>query len=136
MNANDNLGLLIHQVATSLSRSSDELLQAKFRIGFSQFKILSVLEAKPNVRQKEIADQLGQTEASISRQIKNMYDNGLIQTRQRPDNRREHITSLTKRGERICAQANVLLNQHYQQVFAGLNQKQQTQLYLSLRSLM
>lgn len=135
MNSHDNLGLLIQNVATSLARSSDDILQPALGIGFAQFKILSVVESRPHVRQKEIAAQLGQTEASVSRQLKLMYDDGLIQTRQRPDNRREHITTLTKRGERICGKASQLLNRHFSSVFAGLNQDQQTQLLVSLKKL-
>ena len=135
VNPKDNLGLLIQNVATSLARSSDDILQPALGIGFAQFKILTVVESRPHVRQKEIAAQLGQTEASVSRQLKLMYEDGLIQTRQRPDNRREHITTLTKRGERICNQASQLLNRHYGSVFAGLNERQQTQLLLSLKRL-
>lgn len=135
MKPQDSLGLLLLQTATSLARSSDTILLDQLGVGFSQFKILYVLQAEPHIRQKEIALELGQTEASVSRQLKNMYDDGLTQSRQRPDNRREHITTLTKRGERICVQAVEILNHHHNHVFARLSDEQQKRLFLSLRQL-
>ena len=135
MKSHNSLGMLLLQTATSLARSSDALLFDQLGIGFSQFKILYVLQAKPHCRQKEIALELGQTEASISRQLKIMYEDGLIQVRQRPDNRREHITVLTKRGERVCAQAVMILNHHHNNVFSRLSQKQHRELLDCLQQL-
>ena len=123
------------QTATSLAHSSDEILLSSLGIGFSQFKILYVLQAKPNIRQKEIALELGQTEASISRQLKKMYNDGLIITKVHPTNRREHITMLTKRGGRICQQSIKVLNRYHQQFFARLNVTQQDQLVRLLAQL-
>jgi DNA-binding MarR family transcriptional regulator len=135
MDSQESLGLRLHQVATSLAHSSDEILLSSLGIGFSQFKVLYVLQSKPNIRQKEIALELGQTEASISRQLKKMYNDGLIITKVHPTNRREHITMLTKRGERICQQSIKALNRHHQQFFARLDVAQQDQLVKLLAQL-
>lgn len=100
MKPTNNIGFLLQHIAFSLARQNDAILQDELGIGFSQFKILMVLQWRPNVQQKQIAEQLGQTEASISRQIKLMYDDGLLQSTPRPENRREHVTTLTPRGDR------------------------------------
>lgn len=135
MKPTNNIGFLLQHIAFSLARQNDAVLQDELGIGFSQFKILMVLQWRPNVQQKQIADQLGQTEASISRQIKLMYDDGLLQAVPRPEDRREHITTLTTRGVRICEQAMDVLNKHHQPLFRQLTNEQQQQLLESLQIL-
>lgn len=121
----NNVGYLIQHTAMSLHRQSDQMLQERLGIGFSQFKIMMVLQWNPAVRQRHTAENLGQTEASISRQIKLMHDEGLLQTRVNEQNRREHITTLTRKGERLADEANAVLNHYYAPVMAALSDKQQ-----------
>lgn len=128
MKPTNNIGFLLQHLAFMLARRNDTLLQDNFGVGFSQFKLLMVLKWKPHIRQKEIASQLGQTEASISRQIKLMLEDGLLQSRQRPENRRERIAVLTPRGERICNEAIEKLDKQQQPMFDSLSSSQQKQL--------
>jgi DNA-binding MarR family transcriptional regulator len=111
------------------------VLQERLGIGFSQFKILLVLQNNSNIQQKQIADALGQTEASVSRQIKLLTERGLLTTRVSPQNRREHLTTLTPRGVRFTEEALRILNDYHGPVFSVLSEKQQTQL-LELLELM
>ncbi len=127
MSFNDNIGYLLQHTATSLARQSDQMLQERLGIGFSQFKIMMVLQWNPSVQQRHIAERLGQTEASISRQIKLMHEDGLLQSTVRPENRREHVTTLTRKGERLADEASSLLNQYHAPIFATLSEKQQRQ---------
>jgi DNA-binding MarR family transcriptional regulator len=124
----DNLGYMLQHTATSLSRQADQVLQERLGIGLSQFKIMMVLQWNPSVKQRDIANNLGQTEASISRQIKLMHDEGLLQTTVRPSNRRGHITSLTRKGEKLADEASGVLNQYHAPIFTRLDEKQQRQL--------
>lgn len=132
MKPTNNIGFLIQHLAFSLGRQNDQILQERLGIGFSQFKLLMIINWKSGVQQKYIAEKLGQTEASISRQIKLMFDDGLLQSTPRPGNRREHMTTLTKRGERIADQATEILNQHYKPMFDRLSPKQREQLLETL----
>src|SRR5688500_16986137 len=121
MNLRDNIGYLLQHTAMSMARQSDQMLQDHLGIGFSQFKILMVLQWNPVALQRHIAENLGQTEASISRQIKLMHDEGLLQTTINPQNRREHRTTLTAKGERLADDAKVVLNHYYAPVLATLS---------------
>jgi DNA-binding MarR family transcriptional regulator len=125
MKLQNNIGYMLQHTATSLARQSDQMLQERLGIGFSQFKIMMVLQWNPSVRQRHIAENLGQTEASISRQIKLMHEDGLLQTEINPQNRREHITTLTRKGERLADEAKSVLNYYYAPVLATLTDKQQ-----------
>ncbi len=131
----NNIGYLLNHIAFMLGRQSDQVLQDQLGIGFSQFKIMMVLKWNTSIQQKQIAERLGQTEASISRQIKLLHDSGLLNTRISPDNKREHITSLTPKGERLTEKAIALLNSYHAPSFASLTSKQQSTLLEILNTL-
>lgn len=132
MQPTDNIGYLIQRLAFCLGRQSDQVLQEQLGIGLSQFKILMISQWKPNVQQKLIADGLGQTEASVSRQIKLLQKDGLINVTVSPQNRREHITHLTPKGARITDKALEVLNNYHAPMFARLSDKQKSQLMEAL----
>jgi DNA-binding MarR family transcriptional regulator len=124
----NNLGYRLHHLASVLDRQSDILLQERLDIGFSQFKILMALKWGQSVQQKQIAEKLGQTEASVSRQIKMLHEAGLLHSKPSPENRREHSTSLTIKGERLVDKALQALNDYHAPVFARLSPKEQENL--------
>lgn len=132
MRPTNNIGYLLQRLAFLLARHNDQVLQEQLGIGFSQFKILMILQWKPHVRQRYIAENLGQTEASISRQIKLLKESGLLVTEINPRNKREHITHPTTKGVRITEKALEILNRHHAPMFAKLSDKQQEQLLESL----
>lgn len=127
-----SLGATLHQLSCMIDQQSETMLQQKFRIGFSQFKILSALLWRDNVRQREIADFLDQTEASISRQIGLMQDAGLVSSRRDAQNRRQRITSLTGKGAQVAKQAVAALEAHHAPMFQRLTLDQQAELQKTL----
>lgn len=118
----------LHQLVARMARESDQILQEQLGIGLSQYKILRTLEAQPHVRQRVIASNLGQTEASISRQIKLLTEKGMLIAEKNPDNLREHLADLTMRGQRLIAAAEHVLANYHQAFFAGLSTRQQERL--------
>ena len=131
-NPTRNIGYLLQHLSSVLAKQSDQILSERLGIGFSQFKILMVLQANPKTRQNHIAERLGQTEASISRQIKLMHDKGLLQTAINPTNRREHVTTPTPKGLRLADEAMNVLNNYHGPMFDHLNSRQREQLLESL----
>src|SRR5690606_4113498 len=71
-----------------------------------------------------IAEALGQTEASISRQIKLMVADGLLLSTVSPHNRREHITNPTAKGLRLAEEAMAALNRYHTPMFERMNDNQ------------
>lgn len=135
MATTNNIGYLIQHLATSLARQTDEILTDDVGISFSQFKILMVLQASPGLQQKQIAERLAQTEASISRQIKGMEAKGLVAMVVNPDNRREHRTTLTHKGIKSMDQARAELNSYYQPMFDQLSEERQQELLNTLSTM-
>jgi len=127
MKPSNNIGYLLQHTAGTLARQSDQILLERLGVGMSQFKILMVLQSTPGVQQKHIAENLGQTEASISRQIKLMHQEGLLQTRINQANRREHITTLTPKGDRLTEEAMNILNQYHVPMWESIGDRGQKQ---------
>lgn len=128
MELTNNPGYLLQHLSAVLAKQSDQALQERLGIGFSQFKLLMVLENHPELKQRQIADKLGQTEASISRQIKIMHDKGLLQTTINPRNRRVHLTTITTKGMRLAEEALLTLNKCHAATFDSLGDKKQAAL--------
>jgi len=122
------VGYLLTHTATILLRQSDQVLQERLGIGMSQYKILMMLQHNPNVQQRKLAECLGQTEASISRQIKLLCEKGLLAIRVNPKSRREHITVPTAKGSKLTDAAIEVLEQYHALMFDLVNEKQRQQL--------
>ena len=118
------LGYLLTHTATILLRQSDQVLQERLGIGMSQFKILMMLQHQSNVQQRKLAECLGQTEASISRQIKLLCEKGLLAIRVNPKSRREHIIILTAKGVKMTEAAMEVLEQYHTPLVERLSSKQ------------
>ncbi len=135
MGPTNNLVYLIQHLAAILGKQSEQVLQEQLGIGLSQFKILMVLEWNPRVPQRHIADSLGQTEASVSRQIKLLTGKGLLVSKRDPQNRRKHITAPTPLGMQVTEAASNILRRSFGPEFGGLGEDQLMQLITGLQRL-
>lgn len=126
---------LLQHTATMMLRQSDQVLQERLGIGMSQLRILTMLEHDPNARQRQLADRLGQTEASISRQVKLMVDKGYLVVATNPKSRREHLSAVTAKGAKIAEAAKEVLTTYHQPIDELLNDKQRKVLAEALAAL-
>jgi DNA-binding MarR family transcriptional regulator len=109
MHPTNNLGYLMQHVAAVMARQADQVLQEQLNIGISQFKILVILQKHPGIQQRLIADGLGQTEASVTRQIKLLHEIKLVSSKPDPSDRRQHIATPTKLGQTTSNEAMKLM---------------------------
>jgi DNA-binding MarR family transcriptional regulator len=135
MGPTNNLTYLVQHLAAVIGKQADQVLLEQLGIGLSQYKILMVLEWNPRVQQKSIADSLGQTEASISRQIKLLKSKGLLITKADPNNRRKHITAPTTLGMQITEAASAIMRRSFGPEFASIGEDQLLQLLTGLQRL-
>jgi DNA-binding MarR family transcriptional regulator len=127
MQPTNDIGYLLHHVASVLHRQSDQILQERLGIGLSQYKILMMLQWSPDTSQRQIADSLGQTEASISRQVKLLQDKNMLATQIDPSERRRHITRPTTKGVKITIAAREILDEYHNTMLEALNDKERDQ---------
>jgi len=126
--SDNELAIQLHQINALLSRESDQRLLEQLGIGLAQYKILTALHSSPKPQQRAIASELGQTEASISRQIKLLEGKGMLIATKNPANMREHHIALTARGLQLIEAAERVISGYHQGVFEGLSKKQRQQL--------
>jgi len=126
------VGYLLQHTAAILMRQSDQVLQERLGIGMSQLRILMMLQYEPNVQQRKIAENLGQTEASVSRQIKLLSEKGLLTARVNTKSRREHITVPTAKGVKLTDAALDVLSQYHSPMLDTITGKQREQLIAAL----
>lgn len=131
MRDSDTLGFELHRFSNVLLRYADLLLQKRFGFGYSHFKIMVALHARPDCMQASVAHFLGQTEASVSRQLKLMVKQGLAESRQNPTNRREHVIHLSTKGEQLLTEAQGYLESEHAPVFGKLTEHEQ-QVFMEL----
>ena len=117
----DQLPYSLHRLTFILQRQSDEILQKELGIGFSQFKLMIGLSKHPRCEQQQLAMYLGQTEASISRQIRLMDKMSLVSVQSdKEDKRRRHVV-LTTKGNKVFENAQKLLESQHRAVLKSLN---------------
>lgn len=129
------ISYLLQHVASVLGRQLDQALQERLGIGMSQFRILMILQHHPEIRQRQLADHLAQTEASISRQIKLLHQKEMLITRINPANKREHISEPTAKGLRITEAAREVMHEYAAPAYDVLGDKQQKELISLLSSI-
>lgn len=125
----------MHHLSAVMSKQADQLLQEQLGIGLSQFKILTVLQKNANVQQRFISDCLGQTEASISRQIQLMQDKTLLTSNRDPKNLRKRVTKLTSKGTQLTEAAMQILSKNFGPEYMNMDEKQYKQLLANLNVL-
>jgi DNA-binding MarR family transcriptional regulator len=94
-----------------------------------------VLEWNPRIQQKAIGESLGQTEASISRQIKVLKTRGLLISKIDPANKRKHMSVPTPLGMQVTEAANDLLRRNFTSDFSNMGDDQILKLNSSLQQL-
>jgi DNA-binding MarR family transcriptional regulator len=111
---------LLH-LAFNLQHLADEHLEREAGVGLSAARIMSTLSQSAPSSQRVIATELKQTEANVSRQLRNMKKQGLVNiTRNKKDSRQRDVT-LSAKGARHYQQAEKLLKKQQSQVLKMLS---------------
>jgi DNA-binding MarR family transcriptional regulator len=118
--AKSNFPPLLH-LSYVLQQSADEVLERETGVGLSAVRIMSVLSKSKPASQRDVASQLRQTEANVSRQLHNMKKTGLVSiTRNKKDSRQRDVT-LTAKGAGHYQKAEKLLKRQQSKFLRILN---------------
>lgn len=94
-----------------------------------QPKILEYLAQYGEHEQKDIADYCEIEPATVGNILLRMENAGLIERRNRPNNRRSLYVSLTPRGEEMAKRIQDIFEEAEQQITAGLTDEERKALY-------
>lgn len=128
----ERIGYLLRHTADVLHRQLDQALLEQLGIGLSQLRLMIMLQHYPGAAQKQLASHLGQTEASISRQLKLLEADGLAEVAVVATEKRKHTAALTTKGETMAEAAKSLASNIYGKAVQDLNFKQRSALLESL----
>jgi DNA-binding MarR family transcriptional regulator len=104
------LWYLIRRTAALMDHGGDTLCRRELGISLAQFLVLSVVDAYPgHLSQQAIADRLGLTKGTVSRQIDNAVAAGLMTVQVAPHTRRENAVAPTQLHAVVAALRALLL---------------------------
>ena len=131
----ENIDIILEHITSLLTNKYDQLLLKELGIGYSQYKLLVQFKGDRIIKQNIIAKNLGQTEASITRQIKILSLKGLITRDRDPKNKKVKVVILTLLGHRIQqATRNIIIRQNHD-FLVDLEAKGQLKLLFNLNKL-
>jgi DNA-binding MarR family transcriptional regulator len=103
------LWYLIRRTAALMDHQGEALLRRELGVSLAQFLVLSVVDAHPGpLSQQAIADRVGLTKGSVSRQIDHAVAAGLMTVRVAPHTRRENAVTLTEAGTALVRRGDAL----------------------------
>jgi DNA-binding MarR family transcriptional regulator len=135
MGPTNTLNYLLTHIAAVMTKQTDKVLHDQLGLGLSQYRILMVLEWNPRIRQSAIASSLGQTEASISRQINLLKTRGLLTSKPDTINKKVNITVPTPMGMQLTEAAVNVLRRTFGPEYAVLGENKLNQLIIGLQQL-
>jgi DNA-binding MarR family transcriptional regulator len=103
------LWFLIRRVSGLMDRAGESVFRAALGVSLAQFLVLSVVDAYPgDLNQQAIANRLGLTKGTVSKQIENAIAAGLLLVTPSPASRREKIVSLTAKGTALVRKGDAV----------------------------
>jgi DNA-binding MarR family transcriptional regulator len=103
------LWFLIRRLAGLMDRQGEAMFRQGLGISLAQFLVLSVVDAHPGpLSQQAVADRLGLTKGTVSRQIDAAVRSGLMTAEVAEHTRREHALALTSDGEDLVRKGDDL----------------------------
>jgi DNA-binding MarR family transcriptional regulator len=132
---NDQIVYKLHKTVFLLNRIADQGLQNSLSLTLPQFLILTAVSQYPGVSQLKVAQYLDLTQAAISKQMKLMLDQGLIERSENPKNRREHVLRPTAKGKKLLTSGTKVLDRKMSEVFESLSEPDRVELMSALEKI-
>ncbi|WP_291041590.1 MarR family winged helix-turn-helix transcriptional regulator [Herbiconiux sp.] len=117
----DSPAFKLHRATALLDRVSDRYLRAHHSIPYSDFVVLLVVRVLGEPTQRQIADDLSVSRASVTQRLDGLRANGLVEVRPHPGDARARLVRLTTEGGALLDRAWRGLDGHQDGVDAGVD---------------
>ncbi len=116
-------------------RAKEQALEAYEETGLGPYHhaVLAVLAEAPPETQGEIADALGYDRGQLVGILDELEEQGLVERRRDPNDRRRHTVRVTPEGTRVHAELRALAERLEADFLADLNDEQRAELHELLR---
>jgi DNA-binding MarR family transcriptional regulator len=121
----ENFLYLLHHSHFLIAKRLNDILLKQGRITFSQFLVLVALECSAKPSQREIADFLLITEATVSRHIESLCKTGLLVRKDSPKSRRAYIIQTTAKGKAELKKTKRIIDSEVEQILSLFPQSDQ-----------
>lgn len=119
-------------VLARLIRNDFDRRLSEMSITRSQWNLIAVVARHPGATQRMISEVLEMSEASAGRLIDRLCADGLLERRERDDDRRARAVYLMAAAEPILSRGAELAHQNFDRLFKGLDEAQLETLLASL----
>jgi DNA-binding MarR family transcriptional regulator len=85
-------------ISNKLSNSASALYRKQFRIGITEWRVMSVLASKPNINGNQVASYLGTDKAAISRSLRRLEKLRWVSLSQDKNDSRSRTIQLSSAG--------------------------------------
>jgi len=114
-----------HHIVGMADMLANKMLQESLDLTYSQYLMMLGTKFCPDMtNQKFIAESMGVTEAAVSKQVDNLFKAGLLDRKTNPDNRRQNVIELTKKGEEVFVKAHTLLTSAWETLFVDVTKEE------------
>ncbi len=114
----------LHRLEFILQHKSDALLRDGLEIGFGQVQIMQSLHRSRTTTQRALAQNLHQTEANISRQLKLLKRKGLVSINRSKKDKRQREVSLTAKGNGTYTKAEKILAAQHKELLKLIDDRE------------
>lgn len=115
------IGVKLHVLARLLRNHFDKQL-GNLKVTRSQWQMIAVVGRTPGVTQRTIAEALEISEASAGRLIDRLCAEGMLERRERDDDRRARAVYLTPKSEPLIAKLTAVAKESEQHIFKGFSE--------------
>ena len=112
------MAFLINDVGRMLRTYADQVAR-RFGMTRAQWALLKRLEANEGLKQSELADMLDLQPITVTRLVDRLCDNGLIERRADPNDRRAKRLFLTPAAQPLMDQLDALANELMNAILEG-----------------
>ncbi len=110
-------------ILTRLSRNNFDRQVSGLHVTRSQWAMIAVVARRPGATQRVIAEALEMSEASAGRLIDRLCADGLLERRERDDDRRARAVYLTSAAEPLLAKLATIANEAEERMFKGFDEE-------------
>lgn len=100
-----SIAFALHRATVLVDRAADLYLRSRHGISYSLFSVLLVIGMNDRLTQREVADMLGVSRASITQRVSELTKRRLVRTQSHPTDARAVSLSLTAPGGELLENA-------------------------------
>jgi MarR family transcriptional regulator, transcriptional regulator for hemolysin len=134
MSIRRDLAFTINDVARLLRNYADQKA-AQFGMSRAKWAVLARLDRFEGLKQAELADMLDLQPISLTRLLDGLSNNGLIERRPDPDDRRAKRLYLTQAARPLLEQLSTLGEEFTEAAFAGMDEAEEAVLLQRLSAI-